>query len=56
VINRFVPLGPIKIVGGETVDGHRGKKTCATERRRHKAGAEILCGLLAVLMQWFHQR
>ncbi|TWT86968.1 IS701 family transposase [Neorhodopirellula pilleata] len=111
VINRFVPHGPIKVVGDETVDGHRGKKvygkarhrdavrsshshtvfryghkwivlailvelpyatrpfalpilvalyrdkkTCAAERRRHKTAAEIMCGLLAVLMHWFPER
>jgi hypothetical protein len=26
VINRLAPHGPIKVVGDETVDGHRGKK------------------------------
>lgn len=110
-INRFVPDGPIKVVGDETVDGHRGKRvygkarhrdavrsshshtvfryghkwivlailvelpyakrpfalpilvalyrdktTCAAERRRHKTAAEIMCGLLVVLMQWFPER
>ena len=111
VVNRFVPEGTIKVVGDETVDGHRGKKvygkarhrdavrsshshtvfryghkwivlailielpythrpfalpvlvalyrdkkTCAVARRRHKTAAEIMRGLLAVLMQWFPER
>jgi hypothetical protein len=111
VINRFAPDGPIRVVGDETVDGHRGKKvygkarhrdavrsshshtvfryghkwivlavlvtlpytnrpfalpiivalyrdkkTCQAEGRRHKTAAEIMCGLLAVLMRWFPER
>ncbi len=111
VINRFAPDGPIRVVGDETVDGHRGKKvygkarhrdavrssqshtvfryghkwivlavlvtlpytnrpfalpiivalyrdkkTCRAEGRRHKTAAEIMCGLLAVLIRWFPER
>jgi len=29
VIDRFVPKGVIKVVGDDTVDGHRGKKSSA---------------------------
>lgn len=111
VIDRFVPQGTIKVVGDETVDGHRGKKvygkarhrdavrsshshtvfryghkwivlavlvelpytnrpfalpvlvalyrdkkTCTADGRHHKTAAEIMCGLLAVLMHWFPER
>ena len=37
-------------------DLYRDKKTCLSERRRHKTAAEIVCGLLAVLMHWFPER
>lgn len=111
VIERFCPEGTIKIVGDETVDGHRGKKvygkarhrdavrsshshtvyryghkwvvlavlvdlpyasrpialpllvalyrdkkTDASEGRRHKTPAELMCGLLATIMRWFPER
>jgi hypothetical protein len=111
IFDRFVPDGIVKVVGDETVDGHRGKKvygkarhrdavrsshshtvyryghkwvvlailidlpytnrpfalpilvalyrdkkTNAAERRRHKTAAEIMCGLMAVLMRWFPDR
>lgn len=111
VIDRFVTNGVIKVVGDETVDGHRGKKvygkarhrdavrsshshtvyryghkwivlailielpytnrpfalpilvalyhdkkTNLANKRRHKTAAEIMCGLLAVLMHWFPKR
>ena len=111
LLNRFVPSGIVRLVGDETVDGHRGKKvygkarhrdavrsshshtvfryghkwivlailidlpytnrpfalpilvalyrdkkTSAAERRRHKTAAEIMCGLLALLMRWFPER
>ena len=111
LLNRFVPAGVVRVVGDETVDGHRGKKvygkarhrdavrsshshtvyryghkwivlsilielpyttrpfalpilvalyrdkkTNAAEGRRHKTAAELMCGLLAVLMHWFPQR
>ena len=111
VINRFVPEGEIRVVGDETVDGHRGKKvygkarhrdavrsshshtvyryghkwivlailvqlpytnrpmalpvvialyrdqkTNTVEGRRHKTAAELMCGLLAMLIHWFPER
>lgn len=111
ILDRFVPEGVVKVVGDETVDGHRGKKvygkarhrdavrsshshtvyryghkwivlailielpytnrpfalpilvalyrdkkTNAAEGRRHKTAAELMCGLLAVLMYWFPER
>ena len=111
VIDRFCPSGTIRLVGDETVDGHRGKKvygkarhrdavrsshsytvyryghkwvvlavlvdlhyasrpialpllvalyrdnkTNTAERRRHKTPAELMCGLLAILMHWFPKR
>jgi hypothetical protein len=34
---------------------YRDKKTCQAEGR-HKTAAEIMCGLLAVLMRWFPER
>ena len=111
VLDRFIPDGPVKICGDETVDGHRGKKVygkarhrdavrsadshtvfryghkwsvlailvnlpytnrpfalpvlvalyrskqCnADEGRRHKTPVDLMCGLLATLMQWFPER
>ncbi|EMI41659.1 hypothetical protein RRSWK_05831 [Rhodopirellula sp. SWK7] len=111
VIDRFYPDGIVRVVGDETVDGHRGKKvygkarhrdavqsthshtvyryghkwvvlavliqlpgvgrpmalpllialyrdqkTNAAEGRRHKTQAQLMCGLLALLMRWFPQR
>ena len=111
VIDRFAPDGVIRIVGDETVDGHRGKKvygkarhrdavrsahshtvfryghkwivlailidvpytsrpfalpllvalyrdpkTNKSEGRVHKTPAELMSGLLAVLMHWFPKR
>ncbi len=111
ILNRFVPEGEVRVVGDETVDGHRGKKvygkarhrdavrsshshtvyryghkwivlailielpytnrpfalpilvglyrdkkTNAAEGRRHKTPAELMCGLLALLMHWFPDR
>ncbi len=111
VINRLVPEGEIRVVGDETVDGHRGKKVYGKARhrdavrsshshtvyryghkwivlailvqlpytnrpmalpvvialyrdqktnnaqgRRHKTAAELMCGLLAMLMHWFPER
>lgn len=111
VVARFASKGVIKVVGDETVDGHRGKrvygkarhrdavrsshshtvyryghkwvglsilvtlpytsrpvalpilvalyrdrKTNLAEGRRHKTPAELMCGLLAVLMHWFPER
>jgi hypothetical protein len=35
---------------------YRDKKTNATEGRRHKTPAQLMCGLLAVLMHWFPER
>lgn len=35
---------------------YRDQKTCKAEGRRHKTAAEIMCGLLAVLLYWFPQR
>lgn len=35
---------------------YRDKKTNAAEGRRHKTPAELMCGLLAVLMHWFPDR
>ncbi len=34
VLDRFVPQGPVKICGDETVDGHRGKKVYGKARHR----------------------
>lgn len=34
VVDRFVPEGAIKVVGDETVDGHRGKKVYGKARHR----------------------
>lgn len=34
VLDRFVPDGPVKVVGDETVDGHRGKKVYGKARHR----------------------
>jgi hypothetical protein len=34
VVQRFVPQGPITLVGDETVDGHRGKKVYGKARHR----------------------
>jgi hypothetical protein len=34
VVNRFMPRGQIKVVGDETVDGHRGKKVYGKARHR----------------------
>ncbi len=111
VIDRFAADGVIRVVGDETVDGHRGKKvygkarhrdavrsshshtvyryghkwvvlailvelrftsrpfalpilvalyrdrnTNQAEGRRHKTPAELMCGLLAMLMHWFPER
>ena len=111
IIDRFCSEGMIRIVGDETVDGHRGKKvygkarhrdavrsshshtvyryghkwvvlavlvdlpytsrplalpllvalyrdkkTNAAEKRRHKTAAELMCGLLALLMHWFPEK
>lgn len=111
VVNRFCCEGRIRIVGDETVDGHRGKKvygkarhrdavrsshshtvyryghkwvvlavlvdlpytsrplalplmaalyrdkkTNAAEGRSHKTPAQLMCGLLALLMHWFPER
>lgn len=111
VMDRFCSDGVIRVVGDETVDGHRGKKvygkarhrdavrsshshtvyryghkwvvlavlielpgvgrpmalpllialyrdqkTNAAEGRRHKTQAQLMCGLLALLMRWFPQR
>ena len=111
VIERFCADGVIRVVGDETVDGHRGKKvygkarhrdavrsshshtvyryghkwvvlavlvnlpyasrpialpllvalyrdrkTNAAERRTHKTPAELMAGLLAMLMHWFPAR
>lgn len=35
---------------------YRSKQTNAEEGRRHKTPAELMCGLLAVLMHWFPDR
>jgi hypothetical protein len=111
ILERFAPKGVVKVIGDETVDGHRGKKvygkarhrdavrsahshtvyryghkwivlsilvdlpytnrpfalpilvalyrdkrTNAAEGRRHKTAAELMCGLLAVLIRWFPER
>ena len=111
IIDRFTPDGVIKVLGDETVDGHRGKKvygkarhrdavrsshshtvyryghkwivlavlielpytsrpfalpvlvalyrdrkTNQAEGRTHKTPAELMCGLLALLMHWFPER
>ncbi|MEM6690957.1 MAG: transposase [Planctomycetota bacterium] len=111
VIKRFCPTGVVRLVGDETVDGHRGKrvygkarhrdavrsthshtvyryghkwivlavlvrlpytsrpialpilvalyrdqKTNAAEGRSHKTPAELMCGLLAMLMHWFPEK
>lgn len=111
VMDRFVPEGPVRVCGDETVDGHRGKKVYGKARhrdavrsshshtvyryghkwivlailvdlpyanrpfalpvlvalyrskqcdeqegRRHKTPAELMCGLLAILMYWFPER
>tara|TARA_R110002167_G_C12620606_1_gene646734 strand:- start:38 stop:1390 length:1353 start_codon:yes stop_codon:yes gene_type:complete len=111
VVDRFCPEGIVKVVGDETVDGHRGKKvygkarhrdavrsshshtvyryghkwvvlavlvdlpytsrpfalpvlvalyrdrkTNTVEGRAHKTPAELMCGLLAMLMHWFPER
>ncbi len=34
VLDRFIPSGPVKICGDETVDGHRGKKVYGKARHR----------------------
>lgn len=111
VIERWVPTGVVRLVGDETVDGHRGKKvygkarhrdavrsshshtvfryghkwvvlailveipycnrpfalpvlvalyrsaqTNKKEGRRHKTPAELMCGLLALMMHWFPEK
>lgn len=111
VVDRFCPEGVVKVVGDETVDGHRGKKvygkarhrdavrsshnhtvyryghkwvvlavlvdlpytgrpialpllvalyrdrkTNTDEGRSHKTPAELMSGLLAMLMHWFPER
>lgn len=35
---------------------YRDKKTNLAEGRRHRTAAEIMCGLLAILMHWFPER
>ncbi len=35
---------------------YRDKKTNAAEGRRHKTAAQLMCGLLAILMHWFPDR
>lgn len=111
VIERWVPTGVVRLVGDETVDGHRGKKVYGkarhrdavrsthshtvfryghkwivlailidipycnrpfalpllvtlyrspeknkTEGHRHKTPAELMCGLLALIMHWFPEK
>ena len=111
IVERFASDGVIRVVGDETVDGHRGKKvygkarhrdavrsshshtvyryghkwdvlaaliklpytgrpfalpilvasyrdrkTNQAEGRTHKTPAELMCGLLAMLMHWFPKR
>ena len=34
ILDRFIPNGPVKICGDETVDGHRGKKVYGKARHR----------------------
>ena len=111
ILDRFSPDGIVKVVGDETVDGHRGKKVYGKARHRdavrsshshtvyryghkwvvlavlvelpytnrpfalpilvalyrdkktnlaeghlHRTDAEIMFGLLTILMQWFPER